>query len=434
MIQRKAFIRYFFREVTNLRYALLKTLQDAMEELPQQSDIDMVVHHEDKAGIIDVIRKGPDIAQLHFHRKTYAVYISIYFNDGGYLKMDLIHRFDRKGILFLDPDKIIEEVYETQDGLKFAAHHHNFEYIMLFYLLNGVPVPQRYRDYFAGFTFEERAEIFTHVTSVYKVNINLLDELYETKTRFSKKIVGHVHRLPVNRGFLRMFHKARYAVDVFKDCFYHRGITVTFSGVDGAGKSTIIREVKEVLEKKYRQRTVVLRHRPSLLPILSSLVKGRREAERQSRERLPRQGTNRNFASSLLRFFYYYTDYLIGQYYVYFRYTLRGYTVLYDRYYFDFIIDARRSNIVLPRRFLRWCYSFIFKPQVNVFLFAPVEVIRERKNELSAMDIKTLSTEYHSLFSDLGRRKSTAKYLIINNTNIEHTISQVTQQCIRRAG
>lgn len=405
-----------------------------MEDLPQQSDIDMVVHHEDRADIIDIIRKGPDIARLHFHRKTYAVYISIYFNDGGYLKMDLIHRFDRKGILFMDPDNIINDANETVEGIKFAAHHHNFEYIVLFYLLNGSAVPQRYRDYFARFSFDERAEIFTHMTSVYKVNINLLDELYEKRTRFSKKILAHVHRLAVNRGLLRIFHKVRYTVDVFKDCFYHRGITVTFSGVDGAGKSTIIREVKDVLEKKYRQRTVVLRHRPSLLPILSSLVKGKKEAERLSRERLPRQGTNSNYASSLLRFFYYYTDYLIGQYYVYFRYTLRGYTVLYDRYYFDFIIDARRSNIVLPKRFLRWCYSFIFKPQVNVFLFAPEEVIRERKNELSAVDIKTLSGEYHSLFSDLGRRKSAAKYLIINNTNIEHTISQVMQQCIRRAG
>jgi thymidylate kinase len=173
---------------------------------------------------------------------------------------------------------------------------------------------------------------------------------------------------------------------------HQRGITVTFSGVDGAGKSTIIEEVRQTLQKKYRQKIVVLRHRPSLLPILSSVVHGKSEAEKRTREKLPRQGTNKSVVSSLFRFTYYYLDYLVGQYYIYFRYTLRGYTVLYDRYYFDFIIDSRRSNIVLPKGFMKWCYHFIFKPQVNVFLFASPEIIRSRKQELSQEDITSLTT------------------------------------------
>ena len=37
---------------------------------------------------------------------------------------------------------------------------------------------------------------------------------------------------------------------------------ITFSGVDGAGKTTILREFTELLEKKYRRNVVELRHRP----------------------------------------------------------------------------------------------------------------------------------------------------------------------------
>ena len=59
---------------------------------------------------------------------------------------------------------------------------------------------------------------------------------------------------------------------------------------------------------------------------------GKAKAESNTRERLPRQGTNSSGLSSFFRFMYYYIDYILGQFYIYFKYTLRGYTVLYDRY------------------------------------------------------------------------------------------------------
>ena len=214
---------------------------------------------------------------------------------------------------------------------------------------------------------------------------------------------------------------------------HHRGITVTFSGVDGAGKSTIIEEVRQSLQQKYRQKIVVLRHRPSLLPILSSFRYGKSEAEKRTREKLPRQGNNKSGISSFFRFLYYYLDYLLGQYYVYFRYTLRGYTVLYDRYYFDFIIDSRRSNIVLPKGFLRFCYTFIFKPQVNVFLFAPAEVIYSRKQEMSINDISALTSEYKELFDELGRDNKREQYLVINNINLDETLNRIMNECVSAA-
>ncbi|MBL7922905.1 MAG: hypothetical protein JNL88_01770 [Bacteroidia bacterium] len=433
MNQRASFIAYFFREISSLRYALLKFIHPGMAALPESSDIDMVIGHEEKGRFLEIIREGSGIEKMHFNKKSFATFISLYFRDGSYLELDLLHRFDRKGILYLDPDEVLDGHILSREGLKLASHHHNFEYIMLFYLLNESSVPQKYRDYFSAFGAEERAVIFTHLTGRYKVNINVLDELYEYKTRFAKKIRTHVSSLSVNRGFRRIFHRVRYVGDVLRDSVCHHGLTVTFSGVDGAGKSTIIDEVKGMLERKYRQKTVVLRHRPSLLPILSTYLHGRKEAEQKTRERLPRQGSNRNVISSFFRFLYYYLDYLVGQYYIYFRYTLRGYTVLYDRYYFDFIIDARRSNIVLPRKFLRWCYHFVFKPQVNVFLFAPAEVIYRRKQEMSESDINQLTSEYKALFEELGRSAKKQHYLVINNTNLQETVQLVMKEYISAA-
>ena len=77
------------------------------------------------------------------------------------------------------------------------------------------------------------------------------------------------------------------------------------------------------------------------------------KAEFEAAQKLPRQVSNFGKFSSLLRFAYYFTDYLLGQFYIYLNYTLRGTVVLYDRYYFDFILDSRRSNINNPEILLR---------------------------------------------------------------------------------
>lgn len=56
---------------------------------------------------------------------------------------------------------------------------------------------------------------------------------------------------------------------------------ITFSGVDGAGKTTILTKVKELIEDKYKKEVVVLRHRPSILPILSAIKHGKKKLKRK---------------------------------------------------------------------------------------------------------------------------------------------------------
>ena len=430
MNQRRLFLEYFFKEMKPYRYALLKFTHTTIDEIPENSDVDMVISRRELDKILKIIKLGKNIERIQLHKKTFAIFIRLLFEDGSYLEIDLLHRFDRKGIQYLDASMVLEEVIFTKSGLKVAYHAYNFEYILLFYLLNDAVVPQKYRDYFSNFNPNDRGGIFIHMTSRYTVNINVLEDLYSLHSRHAKKIKTRIANLPVNKGIRWMYHKLRYAKDLIHDLIHHRGITITFSGVDGAGKSTMINEVNEILKSKFRHRTIVLRHRPSLLPILSSMHHGKKAAEKKTRERLPRQGTNTSVLSSFFRFMYYYNDYLFGQFFVYFKYTLRGYTVLYDRYYFDFIIDSKRSNIVLSRKFMKWGYTFIFKPELNVFLYADPEVIQARKQELNANDISQLTSEYRQLFSELSHNGKKKNYLVLNNVSKEDTLQRVMKECI----
>jgi thymidylate kinase len=368
---------------------------------------------------------------VHVQKKSFIWFITLLFKDDSYLEIDLLHRFDRKGIVYLDAQEVLAKGVRCQNGLKVLTPSYSFEYIMLFYLLNHSAVPEKYREWFAGHTFEQRSEIFAHICHKYKLNLNTLDELYKPASRFKVKINAFISALHPNRKHLRLVQRLRYLTDMTSDLINNKGTIITFSGVDGAGKSTVLDKMRHVLSDKYRKKVVVLRHRPSLLPILSSFKHGKKKAESMAAASLPRQGKNNSSTGSLFRFLYYYSDYVFGQFYINLRYVRRGYTVLYDRYYFDFIVDAQRSNIRLPKSIMKFGYHFVMKPKLNVFLYASPEEILSRKQEMNAKEIVELTGEYKSLFEEFGKNYPDQDYLALNNSDLNTTLTTVEKHCIQ---
>ena len=203
---------------------------------------------------------------------------------------------------------------------------------------------------------------------------------------------------------------------------------ISFSGVDGAGKTTILKAVKKDLSDQ-GYKVVELRSRPSILPILSSFKYGKKQAEYNATVSLPRTGKNKSKISSILRFLYYLSDYVFGQIFVYYRYTRRGYVILYDRFYFDYIIDPKRANLVLSSSFTRFFLRFVNTPDLNVFLYAPPDVILARKKELDHPTIQSLTHGYISLFEELSQR-SDSTYLCIKNTDFLRTMSVISEYLV----
>jgi len=198
---------------------------------------------------------------------------------------------------------------------------------------------------------------------------------------------------------------------------------ITFSGVDGAGKSTLIECVNKEL-KSNGYRVIKKRSRPEILPILSSFKYGKRNAENRATIALPRLGGNRSRFTSFLRFAYYFLDYVIGQTFIRIKYRSNKDILIYDRYYFDYIIDPIRANIVLPKNFINFFYRFIDKPDLNIFLFAPSYEIFKRKNELDEKTINILTENYKKLFTNLDKNRN-ERYLIIENISLEKSSSVI---------
>ncbi len=421
---RQQFILDFFQNMQDKSYAYLKFIYGTLDNLPTGSDLDLLVADNDLKASISLIEQSVLVKKVRIVRKSFMTTVHIFLKDESFLSIDLITAFKQTNNIMLDAKTVLKE-RQLENGLYVPHPKHNFEYTLLFYHLNGSDIPQRYRHYFGELPEKIKHTIESYLIGKYSLSVAKLEDLFNKNEKIVSILSDKVASLNKNNGFYAIRNNFNYLIDTVKGIINNRGFILTVSGVDGAGKSTIIGEIKQLLETKYRKKVVVIRHRPSVLPILSAWVHGKEKAEKLTTERLPRTGNNQSKLKSIFRFSYYLTDYLFGQFYVYFKYILRGKVVVYDRYYFDFIIDAKRSNIVINPLIPKAFYSMVQKPELNVFLYAPAAEILKRKQELNAEEIEELTASYQQLFGELAKKDSKSEYLAIKNIHLKETMNAI---------
>lgn len=416
------FLKGFNAYLQEVPHAFLKFDYDNLEALPSNSDIDLAIEKASIKEIEGFCKKHPLVEKVSCHSKSFMTKLELFFYDGQYLSIDLIHKFQRKSINMLSCSELLYQSTMSERGVKVPALKHDLTYAFLFYTLNNAPIPLRYYRLFEQSSEEAKAEVFQYFKNCFGISFSKISSFFTDGKQLKPALIKQLRSRSLKSGIQDNFN---YLLDVLKGFIKPEGFIITFSGVDGVGKSTILQLVEEKLKKQYRKEVVLLRHRPGILPILSAFKHGKKKADHIASVTLPRKGKNNNSLSSLLRFAYYYTDYLFGQIYVYFRYIVRGKVVLYDRYYFDFINDAKRSNIQINRNLAKALYGLILKPKLNIFLYADPKIIRSRKQELEEQDIRELTKNYFNLFKELASKSKASQYTSIQNLDLDKTIDQI---------
>ena len=388
------------------KYAALKFKGYLPEQVSSYSDVDFCASKADAKALILFLKSHSLVHLARIKNLSFMKNIELVLNNSELLSVDCIWQLKRKNLVILDIHQLIESATSNVFGVKQPSSMAEANYVNHFYALNKAKTPMHYRSK----SFELQMEKLAKSTNQITIQAALQKMLKKEK---------------MNRGLSFIRNTINYSIDTIKNLLGQKGFIVTFSGVDGAGKSTLIEITKQRIDKQLRKPVVVLRHRPSLLPIMSAWTMGKDAAEQKAANTLPRQGENKSTISSLLRFSYYYADYVLGQFYVYFKYVLRGKVVLYDRYYFDFINDSRRSNINLPTWVTSLGYKLIMKPHVNFFLYADAETILSRKQELDEETIMSLTTKYLDLFEKLNSKDKAKAYVPINNIDLTTTVSTI---------
>lgn len=417
--QRQMVIMDLFDLLQNQDYAALKYLGGYPENLSINSDIDLVIDEKTNKTIVKYLKSHALVSKITVNQKSFMNTIQVFTCDGSILSVDLIWQLKIKNNEILSAKQVIANNYIKNYGIKHASEIDTARFIILFYVLNKSKIPEKYLVYLQAI---ENSDDSLDL---------ILQDYFNKESKDCLSIEFFVKQKKENRNFSFFKNTLNYLVDTLRNLTQSRGFTITFSGVDGAGKSTVIEQLTHRIEKQLRKPVVVLRHRPSILPILSVWTKGKQKAHQDSIDNLPRQGKNMNLTSSFFRFSYYYFDYLIGQFVIYFKYILRGYVVIYDRYYFDFINDSKRSNIVLSKKISSFGYQFLLKPKFNFFLFADASIILNRKKELSKSTIEQLTNDYKNLFKTLKSKSPFTVYESINNEDLEVTLQYVVTTIIQ---
>jgi len=161
------------------------------------------------------------------------------------------------------------------------------------------------------------------------------------------------------------------------------GLMMSISGPDGVGKSTLMKHLSRLVERKVCLGVQVYHSRPYLIPRLAYLL---------PRDRRIRTLATRGYEKkksplkSWLRLTILVVDHLLG-YWVKIRPQLaRGKLVIFDRHFLDYRVDPQIRGIDLHPLVLRRANALIPRPDLQVVLLAGAETLFARKKELEVRE------------------------------------------------
>lgn len=202
--------------------------------------------------------------------------------------------------------------------------------------------------------------------------------------------------------------------------FRRPGFWVVVLGTDGSGKSTILDGIEPVMESALHNRIQHGHIRPHWLPSLARLFG---QPEQQGPVSNPHESRPSGFLGSLFRLVYYSLDYTLGYWgRVYPSLVKRPALYVFDRYYYDFILDPRRVRLALPGWITRIMGAMIPKPDLILCLGADAEQIHARKPELPP---KEIDRQVHSLKRFCAAHKRA--FWIDTGGSIEQSLDQALE-------
>ena len=186
-------------------------------------------------------------------------------------------------------------------------------------------------------------------------------------------------------------------------------IIVSFMGVDGSGKSTLIELLRKKLKNKFRK-IKYIHLRPYLILLDKSTVQAN---PHKSKKTWP----------ILLNFFRILYWLIIYRFFFYLFGNNSNQLIIFDRYAHDLMIDPIRYKFNLPINITKFILNLFPNPNLWIVLSAPIKVLEKRKKELPTKELKKQIRIY------LNFAKQRKNSIVINtNNSVQSSLSLIIKK------
>jgi thymidylate kinase len=178
------------------------------------------------------------------------------------------------------------------------------------------------------------------------------------------------------------------------------GLLVVVAGPDGSGKSTLADALPGLCRGIFK-REARFHWRPGLLPRVGAFLR-----TEQGDTTRPHAHPPHGRAVSLMVLFYYWLDFLIGDWVRIWPLRIRAGLVILERGWWDISVDPRRYRLQVSDRAVRVLGSFLRQPDLVVVLGAEPRVLLERKAEIEEGELARQTSAWTTVLPTGVRRVS----------------------------
>lgn len=396
-MKKEPFLRSFFETLNqnNVHYFVF----GSYKELPINtggSDIDIFIKETDiknTESILLQIAKKNNLIVASYYSNKFTKFYRLLAAEWG-VQIDLFYKgFIYHGVSYFPTLGLQNSIY-LHNGIVQVLEEERGYFIDYFkeVIHNGI-VKEKYAEAVLLALEKDKEKCLSEIESLYGIEVagmisqnNTLCGLIE----IAKPLQIIIQKI-ITKGHSYSIIKDR--ISVLNRLFSKRpGYVIAVEGTDGSGKSFIIDSISPILNEAFHNEVKYNHLRPHWIPDIAVLFRKRKNLNDENNgNRIvtdPHAKKPAGFISSLFRWTYYLVDYTIGYLRkVWLPIHSRSKVFIFDRYYYEFFLDQKRSHINLPMWIVKMGEFIIPSPDLILCLGGDPVKIYARKPETSLLEV-----------------------------------------------